>query len=274
MPRRRPLSKRDREKLLTILGVVLIALATAGVSGGLYLLWQARSSHVAIDSNTWCPKEGAYSVTVVLIDRTDAISSLQRADIETQIRDIVVDVPRFGALELYSVGPVEIEPLRPEFKMCNPGRGTEIDPLIGAPELVERRWRTGFEAPLSRVLDELLESGEAATSPIMESIQSLGVTAFSGKPREDIPKQLIVVSDMLQHTSGFSQYREATPFSSLRITPYYRTVRARLDGVNVELLYLRRDTAKNVQTKGHIEFWQEYFADQGAILSRVLQLAG
>jgi len=274
MSRRRRPRRRDRERWLILLGAALIVLAAVGIAGGLDLLWQARSTQVAIDAETLCPKDGPRSVVVVLIDRTDAITPLQRADIETQLRDLVDDIPRFGALEIYSVGPVEAEPLRPEFKLCNPGRGKEIDPLIGAPERVERRWRSGFEEPLKRVLDGLLQPGTATTSPIMESIQSVAVTAFSGRSREGISKRLVIVSDMIQYTSGLSQYREVTPFATLRKSPYYRKVQARLDGVDVEIWYLRRDAAKNIQTKGHIEFWQEYFSDQGATLSRVLALAG
>jgi hypothetical protein len=83
-----------------------------------------------------------------------------------------------------------------------------------------------------------------------------------------------VVSDMLEHGPEYSQYRGPLDFEALRSAPYYRRVRTDLQDVEVEIFYIRRNGAEGIQGARHVEFWQDFFIDQGATLIRVVSIQG
>lgn len=269
---RRRRRKQDRSR--KILGLSLIGVAIAIVVAGTLYWYDARNSLVELDPSTLCPKSGPRSVTVVLLDRTDPLAVVQQADLHNQLETLVAEIPRYGELTIYSVEPVEERPLVPRYTMCNPGEGKDIDPTIGNPTMVQGRWETGFRAPLDAVLAELIAPTEEPTSPIMESIQSLAITTFGERNRREAHGRLVVVSDLMQHTAGYSQYRDKGPYDGFKRTAYFRRVQADLKGVEVELLYVRRDVQIRYGAAAHIEFWESYFRDQGAQLVRVRALPG
>jgi hypothetical protein len=228
-----------------------------------------------LDVATLCPKKGPQALTVILVDRTDPLTAVQQQALRQRLHGIKDDMARYEGLTVYSVGPVDHELLRPEIpRLCNPGRGTDIHPAIGNPRLVERTWQERFSAPLDRLFDELLKPHKARTSPIMESIQSVAVTAFQGRQISKISRRLVIVSDMLQHSTEYSQYDAIRSFETFRQSPYYHQVRTDLRGIEVEILYVRRTTRHRVQGKGHIEFWQHYIRDMGGVLTHVVALEG
>jgi hypothetical protein len=243
------------------------------IAGGVFY-YQTMSTSQKIDKNTFCPTNGPKEILVVLIDRTDDLETVQREALRRHLEDLREEIPRNGLLEIYSVGPIGKDLIRPEFKLCNPGHGQAINELIESPGRAERRWKLSFQGPLDRVLGDMLAPGEANSSPIMESIQSISVSSFSGEAISKIPKRLIIVSDMLQFTNGYSQYNGDVSFENFKKGPYFLKVRSNLEDVEIELLYVRRPSANRLQGRTHIEFWQKYFTNQGAILARVRSLTG
>jgi hypothetical protein len=246
MPKRRPRRSKGRRAAgwqiaggLVLVGTVILVLAF-----GFYLLIVTRESHVALDPETYCPKAGPHAVTAVIVDTTDALNLVQRTDLMNEIEKLIAAVPRFAALEIYAVGPVEEEPPQPVFRKCNPGRAAEISEWTGNPTMVERDWREGFREPLEKVLARMLTASEAASSPILESIQWVTINALTSPGRSELPRRLVVVSDLLQYTAGLSHYQGVGEFATFAQTPYYRRIRAPLDGVTVDLLMVRRDTQR------------------------------
>ena len=272
-PRRRP-NRQKRRQNKNLLGALLIVVVLAATLVTGLTLWQLSKSRIEVDKDTFCPIAGAKETTVVLIDRTDSLNLVQQAALLQKLEDIKAETPKYGEIEIYTVGEISDALLRPEIKLCNPGRGEDVDPTIGNPRLVEKKWKDGFQVPLERVFKDMLQPGEAKTSPIAESIQSIALTSFDVERGGDVDKRLIVVSDMLQNTPEFSQYRGLTPFERVKQTDYYRHIQAHLDGVRVKIWYVRRPTARHIQGGAHIEFWQQFFMDEGAILEGVDALEG
>lgn len=262
--------KRTQDRI----GIALIVLgALAVVGGGMGYVYLQRT-RVVLDQSTLCPQEGARALLVVLVDRTDPLTTVQQAALHMRLEEMKDSVPRYGALQIFAIGPVRETLPRPIVDLCNPGRGEDIDPAVGNPRLVEQRWRERFSAPIALLLNQLVKANEATTSPIMESIQSIAVSTFGSKTAAEIPKRLIIASDMLHHTREYSQYTSTPDFKSFRNTPYYRGVRANLRGVEVEIIYIRRDTRRAVQGKAHILFWRDYISDLGGVVTRVVALEG
>lgn len=271
--RRRP-SARARRQRLNIAGYALWALVAAVTIGGGWFYWWVTANRVQLDPDTLCPVSGPVAVTALLIDRSDPLTPIQELAIRQEFDAIKHAVPRYGALEIYAVNPTEAAPLEVIIRRCNPGDGSDTNPFTGNSTLQQKRWRDGFVQPIDELLQRMLLPGRSDTSPILESIQSVALTAFPKLLPATAPRRLVIVSDMLQHTSGLSHYKAEVDFEHLQQTPYWRKVRADLRGVEVSILYLRRETGQQVQNRSHIVFWQESIAAMGGVLANVRAIEG
>jgi len=272
--RRRRSRQRDDVALQNALGWVLL-LAVLALGGAVYWWYETkRSAHAGLDKETLCPGTGPVAVSALLIDRTDPLTPVQRASVSQALESVKRAVQTGGLLELYSVGPTDESVRAPLAALCNPGRGLDVSGLDANPRFLEQRWHTGFDEPLQQIFSELVQDETAPRSPIMESIQSVSVTAFGPSERKDVPRKLVLISDMLQHTDGASHYRALVPFDALKDDPYYRKVSADLRDVEVEIFYVRRETKQGVQGGSHIQFWRDYIADQGGIVVHVDRIEG
>jgi hypothetical protein len=272
-PNRRDRSKAQVRKAIMVLALLAVAM---GVLGYFYL--NARAAIRPVDEATFCPTDtkGPNSVTAVLIDRTDNFNPTQQAALRDRLNDLRDRGARFDLLEIYTVESTKDNLLKPEFSMCNPGRGEDINQWTGNPHLVEEKWQTLFAAPLQHLFDSILDTQEAQISPIMESIQSIVVTRLGSQDlvAKKIPRKLIIISDLLQYVKNYSQYKPVGSFDSFLSTPYYQNVRADLTGISVEFWYLRRQKTLKLQGEKHVDFWRDYIQDQGGNVYKVWFVPG
>lgn len=274
MARRRGDTRRRRGRSNSSAGVILIVLVCAVfvLLGGTYVY--KRQNHVAIHPETYCPVAGPKGVTVLLIDRTDSFNAIQRAALSAEFQSLIASLKKYERLDLYTISPDNPVVLQPEFSLCNPGQGSDLNPLIANPERAMRRWSEAFDKPLDHTLDAALEQTTASRSPILESIQSISITAYRDRLILGKPKRLIVVSDMLQHSDALSHYGQGANFTSFAASDRYRQVQTDLSGVDIEVLYIHRPTSRSRQGQSHVEFWQRFFHDQGGRLLRVKAVEG
>ncbi|HEU0118406.1 MAG TPA: hypothetical protein VFR09_07205 [Alphaproteobacteria bacterium] len=275
-PQHRP-NRRDRQSaqvkkavgVLAILCVVVVAMA--------HFYLSAKSSSRPIDEKTFCPTDNKGMNTVaILIDRTDSFTLTQQAAIRDRLNQVKDDTGRYDLIEIYSVEPTQTQLLKPEFSMCNPGRGEEVNEWTGNPHMVEERWKTLFADPLQHIFDNSLSAENAAISPIMESIQSIVVTRLGTQSMisKKNTRKLIIVSDLLQYMGDYSQYKPLEPFAKFSKTPYYQNVRADLNGISFEIWYVRRQKTLNIQGQKHVDFWRDYISDQGGSVDKVWFVPG
>ena len=250
------------------------------VVGGFYFAYQTmRSLHPEREKATGCPTgKGPVSETVVLLDATDPYNQIQRLAIETRLDEIVSSILVDAKLTIYKLDTLEsLSTLGPLVARCNPGK--EANALYESKRRKEVSWREGFDTPIRTALEEITETGSANTSEIMEMLQVVGLTAFTGSHTDDDPKrELIIVSDMLQHTPEYSHYRDwPMTFKEFEATPTFRRLTtSRLVGVRVKIIYVRRQEygAATIQGRAHVDFWEEYIAGIGGFLFDVDTLEG
>ncbi len=252
------------------LGFLLIALSLFLVASVGIALGVIRWVYPELNRETLCPQDGPVSITVILFDRTDSLTPAQRGTIERRLNRIKREISRHSKLVLYTVGAIDEELLEP-FCICNPGNKEDINPFWENRRLIEKRWQEDFSNRLDEIFSEMLQPDEGNTSPILESIQSIGITSLS---ELKIPKKLIAVSDMLHKTPLHNQYDGVIPFEEFRGSSYYRKIKVNLKGVKVEIHYVRRETRRNIQGGDHIQFWQDYFFDMGGELRSVKAIYG
>jgi hypothetical protein len=249
-----------------VLGLAII------VGAGVWL----QFGRVDTDKTTGCPKEGPASITAVVLDVTDNLGVIQQADLKAFMDEVRDQIPKYGRLDLYTVGTVEKHPLDVQFRACNPGSGKDVaSPLTGNAVLADRAWRKRFADRLQDVLNRIVAGSPDAASPIIESVQSVSVTSFEDVgSRKAADTRLILVSDLLQHTKRASFYKGAPDFAQFKSTQYYREVRTEMHGATVTVSIIPRETKRNVQDRRLMQFWIDYFSDQGAIVDRWRPIKG
>jgi hypothetical protein len=266
-PRRGP-------SFVAIGAAALVLVALVGVAIGAYVL--SRTSYVATDATTLCPvDEPPAEVVAVVLDMSDRLNEVQLLSVRNHLQRLLdSELPRFAYVETYTVQDRAGAVAEPVIGLCNPGKGDELSRIYQNPELARKRWEQDFAAVLSTRLDALLAAPDSASSPIFEAIQAVAVRSF-GKPSYDnVPKRLIVVSDLLQNVPGkSSHYRGVPEFGEFRSSPYFAEVRADLRGVRVNLYYMSRSDQK-AQGAEHIRFWEDYFGAQGATVMTVERIFG
>ena len=141
--------------------------------------------------------------TAILVDTSNKISEESGVRAFERIKEWVRDplhTPVLQRLSIYGLPESEYEdPSRSGRSWCVPKQGKMADLLYENPRVVEIDFMN-FLNGLKRVLDELREREEADVSPIMETMASLA------ERNADIDSFLLI-SDMLQNTSLWSEYR-------------------------------------------------------------------
>jgi hypothetical protein len=140
--------------------------------------------------------------------------------------------------------------------------------------LAKKRWMDGFREPLDDALQRGLGPLPGKTSPIMETIQRIAVDRFTGRAAEEIPKSLVVISDMLEHEGDYSQYSGDLTFARYKASRAYRKFRTDLYGADVTIYYVQRQTSKPVNSVDHIRFWAEWIRDNNGRLKQATKLQG
>ena len=268
---------RSGRSLLAIGAVVVVLVGLVGVAIGAYVL--SQRSYVATNAETLCPiDEPPAEVVAVILDMSDRLTEVQLLSVRNHLNRLMyTELPRFTYVEAYAVQDRAGVVAEPVIGLCNPGKGDDLNRIYQNPELARKRWEQDFAAMLSAKLDELLAAPDSASSPIFEAVQAVAVRSFNKPEYDDVPKRLIVVSDLLQNVpakgAGASHYRGVPDFDDFKASPYFSQVRADLNAVRVHLYYMNRSDHR-IQGVEHIRFWDDYFGAQGATVETVERIFG
>ena len=255
-----------------LLGGVLVVVALGLLAAGAYV-YATVARPPTLDQASLCPVEGARAVAVVLLDSTDAIPDTAKREIRTALTDLAETLPAYELLEIRLLDP-KVADGRLVFSKCNPGDGSGLNEYTANPRLARQRWLEGFRGPLDAALDASFQPLPGKTSPIMETIQRIAVERFTGRSVESIPKTLVVISDMLQHTPDYSQYSGDLSFDRFKASRAYKNVQTDLHGAEVVIYYIQRKTAKPINSADHIRFWADWIRDNNGRLKEANKLQG
>jgi hypothetical protein len=257
----------------TLVAAAAVMLALLG--GGGWLYYESVELHVVTDRETLCPVDRPVAgLTVILLDASDTFSEGQLLQIKNALARLRDELPRFTLLEMYSLGTGNERLVKPVFHLCQPGTGAGLNELYQNPRLAQERWEKGFKDRLDAEMEQQLHVPDAPVSPIYEAIQSTALRSFGDPAYDHVPKRLILISDLLQNVPGKqSHYRGVPSFEEFRNSPYFAAVRSNLDGVQVDLIYLNRSDL-HIQGINHIQFWDQFFAAQGATVHGVDRIYG
>jgi hypothetical protein len=269
-PRRRSRVAGDLPK--HIVGGVLTVLALGVLAIGAYVYATVARPPV-LDAASLCPVEGPRSVTVALLDSTDEIPDVAKREVRTVLVDLAETMPAYELLEIRLLDP-NAPGGRSIFAKCNPGDGTGLSEYTANPRLAHERWLDDFRRPLDQSLEQGFRPAPGKTSPIMATIQRIAVDRFTGRNAESVPKSLVVISDMLEHESDYSQYAGDLSYARFKASRAYKKVQTDLHGADVVIYYIQRQTGRPVNSVDHIRFWADWVRDNNGRFKEANKLQG
>lgn len=253
-----------------ILGGVAILACSTAIIGGLGYLWAKASSQTKLDKVTLCPTTGPVAVTSVLFDTTDPITETTMIDLKRQFKNASDAIPIGGLLEIYGL-TAKPGDLVKMFTGCNPGDGSSADIWTQNPARRQKQWEDAFNDPLGKVEGEIENGKSGDQSPIMAGIQRIKLTVFD--QFTNIPKKLIVASDMIEHTGLYSQYKSGIDYDQYKTSPAYTEYGTSLEGVDVSIWYVNRK-AKSFNSAEHVAFWANWVEGNDGNWQKPLKMEG
>ncbi len=209
--------------------------------------------------------------TVILVDQSEALTETHRRFTLSFIKDYVADDAKFSVrsrIALFTFSKLNFESrnsptLRPSSDLCRPpSHGND---LYENNRKITKDFYQRFLVPVTAALEQSLTTEVGERSPILETLQLISRSqeiADSGR------KTLIVVSDMLQNTAGFSHYLERRSYEDFVRSGFAADVKADFRDWNIIVIYLRRYQDRRLQQAAHLDFWQRYFHDAGGKIVR------
>lgn len=266
--------KRKKKKKLK--GIVLIAASVTIVLILGIVLLSAQRQNVPLDPASLCPKDQPPAATwLVLLDLTEAYNATQQTAIKRNLEQLRRELPRHGQLQFYLVGgPSSRDNTAPILTLCNPGTPDSANPLIENPDRIRAFWEDKYTKPIETMVDTIIGDAESDRSPIMETVQ---LASVSGLPIDSENIRLVLISDLLQNTSLYTQYQPQPPsFRDFESSDVYQRLRTDLHRTEVIIWYIRRhvESANRVQGRSHVAFWEAFFRDQGATITEIKRIPG
>ncbi len=270
---RRSDKRKQTETVFSIVKISAVLLVFFGMFGAYFY---AVSANPELDSQTMCPADESKvtSLTVLLVDVTDPMNLPQQQDFINQLHNLAESIPRYGKLIVTKVDPISEQLLQPVIVVCNPGTGADASKWSGNPKKLSEQHAEKFRKPLDSAFMSLIAASGAERSPILESIQSVNLTEFQKSYVQNLPKRLVVASDLLQHTDSISFYMRIPDSDNLISSSEFGRTRTDLRGVNVELWMLERVDTKATQPRALAEIWDALIKTQNGSVTRLYRISG
>lgn len=198
--------------------------------------------------------------TIVLIDQSDPFGENDIAWVHDLIDAEARALPRNGRLTV--VMPNATVPHAPKqlHSACSTGSPDRANPILSNPQMVADTWRELFYLPLEASVEAALKDTRQPASPLMEALY-----AVADRPDFKAAQQgrrLILVSDLMQHSDGFSFYRMGADLVAFEETRLAGEVPS-FAGVDVVARIVPRQEYDLPMTEVRA-FWSIWFSQAGA----------
>ena len=234
---------------------------------GAFAVFSQQSSERAIGQNL-CHLSGPDGFGIVVLDVTDDVTDVQRLDITNRVLAWVDDLPENSLLQVVAVAPRE-EVGWQKNGMCKP----EVigNPLISNPTIEQQR-QAEFAVWLDARLTSTLDMGSRAQSPILETLQWVGLSVASLSSDAISRSRFLLVSDLIQNTPTLSLIGEPVNFEKFSGSKVSEKLRAPLAGATFEIHALTRSAS--LEPLELVLWWEKWLKTCGAELTQVVRIVG
>jgi len=254
------LSKENK----TVIGYIIIGICLV-TFGTLFISTLALKGE-AYDSETFCLDEVS-AHTIIVLDKTDSLSINQQRFILNYINKEKDELRTFEKFSIFTLTENTYVNPDPVFSKCNPGTGKNANQLYQNPRKIQMRFDEFFSKPLKKNMNNMLSDNTGSKSPIFEMIKELSLRDDFGENVKQ--RTLIIISDLMQHTAKCSHYKRRRTYEYFSKTSYAYEVATSLNSVNVKIVYLLRNNLRKTQGDDHLSFWEDYFEDMGAEVTKI-----
>ena len=255
--------KKKRDDLLGILIITFIVAVSIFAFSKIFIYEKEK---IVINKDTFCPEDGPYSKTIVILDLSDSLNEPQEEFFKVELENIKKGIKKHHNLTIFLLNPnAELEENK-KLSMCNPGTQDDIaeksfEGYSTDPKKIKKKWNN-FSKQVSDEVGVLIKNIKPInSSPIFETIQLVHITEL--KDFENNVNKIIILSDMIQHTNpGLSMYNNNVPlFSNFSKGEYFSKIRTNFnENVDVTLHVLRRDQHRVFQQSQEFQyFWSTFF---------------
>lgn len=257
--------RKDKKRSNDIWGIAIITLIVIAVVAVLILRNSILKGSESIDEVTNCPANIKEEV-VFIIDLTDTLNRTQDGIVRETIRSKVFAADSQVRFSFYLITE-DINNFDVYLTICNPGDGSNANEFVANKRRLYDKWEQGFKVHIDDIMHLLTITPEARFSPIIESIKIASVERFFNSNADR--KKLVLISDLLQHSAGFTNYRINYSPESAISNAYLVNNRPYLSNVEVEILYLFRPSTANLQTNKHGLLWQRIISESGGYIKNI-----
>ena len=261
----------QRKNLIGIVGIVAVLAVMISVA---FFYFDIQKKQHTYNAETLCPI-GVYSPKYIALvfDKSDEYNKVQQQFLRRFFTEFKAQILPGTQVSIYVVDANNDKQISPDFVVCAPRTGDDANAFYENPKLIRKRWHEKFEQPLDQAIDGFMKSAEADYSPIMEIFQTIALSAFP-VGADKAQKQIILISDMLQHTPEWSHYRGQLDFTAVQRSHYYQRIRTDLKNAEVKILYVRREGKEKLQNKRHAYFWSDFIQSIGGRVTLIEKIDG
>jgi len=258
LSRRKKRSSRGARVLPGFVGTVALAL----VLGLTYLSISQKPA--VYDEDTLClVGEPPSSVLSVIIDGTDTIPELIAKKAISQINKAIGAASPNTLVSLYTISDRGADSMSPVVSLCKPRDGSDADALTECPGCMENRFKARFAQPMTEILQSLVSAEPANSSPILEALKGTVVDSFI-EVDSSTEKQLLIVSDLLQHSDFYSFYRGVPDFQDFERALVSQGVGS-MDMLKAEVHFLVVPRPRSADSFDQVaQFWRQFLISQNA----------
>jgi hypothetical protein len=234
--------------------------------------WWWSQKKAGIDPKTLCPTSGPIGHNVLLIDKTDPLNIPQKAAFDLLVTELVTNqTPPGYLLSIFVLGDDFKSQTAPLVELCNPGDEKGHSELTENTKALSRQYKERFLKPAFEQSTLLLSSNSAQESPILEMLQMVSLNSFQ-RHHIDGPRNLIVLSDLLQNSKQLSMYKSVPNFEDFSNTTYAQKTKINFESATVKVHLLQNSPM--LQKQNLLNFWQQYFQKSGATSFELIPLPG
>lgn len=203
--------------------------------------------------------------TVMLIDQSDPFNPNDLDWVYEFVDAEARALPKYGRLTVMT--PNAANPYNPSviYAACSPGSPSEANPITQNPRMIEQAFQKDFYEPLKGTVEAALMSDEQPSSPLTEALYTIADRA-DFQPSEG-NRRIVVVSDLMQHSDGFSFYRIGADYDAY-LGSKLAEQKPRMDHVEVVARIVPRQMY-DLPMADVKAFWRAYFTEAGATYGSV-----
>lgn len=239
-------------------GVLLLILSALAVTGMAGLAARAELTKPRRDPVTGCPVAGARGHTLILVDRTDALTPDQQTHLQERVVRIEAEIPRDQMLSVWVLSTTSEGALERVFCRCSPGR--QVGWWSDNPRFAAVRADSLMARPLATAVRRLSTGQGAHRSGITAALSEVtGLAEFQNCAG---PRRIVLVSDLHENSTEWSIYRGdagRTPLEAA-LTPLPPNLR----GVPVEVVVIGRAGRGDQEGLLLRHLWKSFLAAAGA----------